>query len=194
MLTQYFSDKSFNILLLGTLLLLLAVPSNKSYAQTVAQEMKTTMADCRRIENKEVRLNCYDKTLDVFSNENASPTIEDNSQETKEFGLSTPTPKPSNGLFSKVRNNIRNRMNTNKKHDSETPKNVIIKIIKTTEFGYKKTKFYLENGQIWKQVDSRSIRINKKSLNNAHISKAALGSYLLRINGKGTAIRVIRVK
>ena len=74
---------------------------------------------------------------------------------------------------------------------------VTLDIRKTTEFGYKKTRFFMTNGQVWEQSDTARVRIPKKSggsLNTAEISKAALGSFLLKINGKGAAIRVRRVQ
>lgn len=76
-------------------------------------------------------------------------------------------------------------------------KTVTLDIRKTTEFGYKKTRFFMSNGQVWEQADSLKVRIPKVrngKTNTATISKAALGSFMLRINGKGSAIRVRRVR
>jgi len=74
---------------------------------------------------------------------------------------------------------------------------VTLDIRKTTEFGYKKTRFFMTNGQVWEQTDSIDVRIpkvrNGKS-NTVKISKASLGSFFLRVNGKGSAIRVRRVR
>ena len=76
-------------------------------------------------------------------------------------------------------------------------KEVSLEIRKTTEFGYKKTRFFMVNGQVWEQIDTTRMRIPKAKKNithRAHIKKAALGSYLLQINGEGAAIRVRRVR
>ena len=76
-------------------------------------------------------------------------------------------------------------------------KSVSLDISKTTEFGYKKTRFFFSNNQVWEQVDGTKVRIPKVrngKPNTAKISKAALGSFILRINGKGSAIRVRRVR
>jgi len=55
----------------------------------------------------------------------------------------------------------------------------------------------MTNGQVWEQTDSIDVRIpkvrNGKS-NTVKISKASLGSFFLRVNGKGSAIRVRRVR
>lgn len=58
-------------------------------------------------------------------------------------------------------------------------------------------RFYLENGQIWEEVGSEHAHIpkpRKGEPNMAEIRKAALGSYLLVMNGRGKAIRVRRVQ
>jgi len=76
-------------------------------------------------------------------------------------------------------------------------KAVVLTIRKTTEYGYKKTRFFFDNGQVWEQTDGSKIRIPKvrnSVANTAIISKASLGSFLLRVNGKGSAVRVRRVR
>ena len=55
----------------------------------------------------------------------------------------------------------------------------------------------MTNGQVWEQTDRTNVRIPKVrdgKTNNAEISKASLGSFFLRVNGKGSAIRVRRVR
>lgn len=85
----------------------------------------------------------------------------------------------------------------NKNSTTSTVTEVTLDIRKTTEFGYKKTRFFMTNGQVWEQTDGTKIRIPKvrnEIANTAKISKASLGSFFLRINGKGSAIRVRRVR
>ena len=58
-------------------------------------------------------------------------------------------------------------------------------------------KVFMANGQVWEQTDGNKVRIPKvrnEELNTADISKASLGSFFLRVNGKGAAIRVRRVR
>lgn len=74
---------------------------------------------------------------------------------------------------------------------------VTLDIRKTTEFGYKKTRFFMTNGQVWEQTDGVKVRVPKirnGKINSAVISKASLGSFFLRVNGKGNAVRVQRVR
>lgn len=74
---------------------------------------------------------------------------------------------------------------------------ITLEIQKTRNFGYKKTRFFMTNGQVWEQADGLKVRIPKVrngKANTARISKASLGSYFLTVNGKGSAIRVKRVR
>ncbi len=59
-------------------------------------------------------------------------------------------------------------------------------------YTYNKHRFYMENGQVWRQLDTSRVRLPRNQINEAEIRRAAMGSYLLRINGRGQAIRVIR--
>ena len=59
-------------------------------------------------------------------------------------------------------------------------------------YSYNKHRFYMENGQVWRQLDTSRVRIRRNQVNEAEIRRAAMGSYLLRVNGQGQAIRVIR--
>jgi len=81
--------------------------------------------------------------------------------------------------------------------DVENLDQVRLEIAQTKTFGYEKTRFFLTNGQVWDQVDSVKVRVPRVKDGNpnvAEIKKAALGSFFLRINGKGRAIRIRRKK
>jgi len=70
---------------------------------------------------------------------------------------------------------------------------IVMRIARTETFGYNKVRFIMENGQVWKQVDSHRVRVPRNSdALEAYIRRAALGSFLLRINNGGRAIRVER--
>lgn len=74
---------------------------------------------------------------------------------------------------------------------------IAVNIRKVQEFGYKKNRFFLENGQVWEQTSTKRIRIpsaSKSEPNVANIRKASLGSFLLQVNGSGAAVNVIRVR
>jgi len=76
-------------------------------------------------------------------------------------------------------------------------KEVTLDISKTTEFGRGRTRFFLANGQVWEQSGNDKLRIPKARggrLNKAEITKAAFGTFNLRVNGKGRAVKVKRVR
>lgn len=77
---------------------------------------------------------------------------------------------------------------------AKAPKELVSPILKTERNNRNGLRFYLENGQIWDQTDSSFISVNKKKQNSAVIKKAAFGSFRLRVNGKGTPVRVKRIK
>ena len=61
--------------------------------------------------------------------------------------------------------------------------------------GYKTQRFVLANGQVWDQIDRKSLRLPRSfdpEGKTVEIRRAAMGSYMLRIDGKGAAIRVRR--
>ncbi|WP_203293188.1 hypothetical protein [Maricaulis parjimensis] len=69
---------------------------------------------------------------------------------------------------------------------------VTMRIERTRTVGYDTTIFYMTNGQVWRQTDDGSVRIWGDGPHYAEIRRGAMDSYLLRINGRGRAIRVRR--
>ena len=55
-----------------------------------------------------------------------------------------------------------------------------------------KLRFTMENGQVWKQIDTTTLRNIGEAPWTAEIRKASFGSFLLSLNG-GKAVRVERV-
>lgn len=85
----------------------------------------------------------------------------------------------------------------NNKPQASAVTDVSLELRKVTEFGYKKKRFFMTNGQVWEQIGTAKVRIPKiknGKANTVEIRKAAVGSFLLQINGKGSAIRVKRVR
>jgi len=53
---------------------------------------------------------------------------------------------------------------------------------------------FLDNGQVWKEVDADIAHFSKNSANSVTIERGALGSYNLRINDGNKVFKVTRVK
>jgi len=71
---------------------------------------------------------------------------------------------------------------------------VSMEIERFRQVGYQTTLFYMVNGQVWRQYDDTRVRPPRGDGHVAEIRRAAMDSYLLRINGEGRAIRVRRVE
>lgn len=72
------------------------------------------------------------------------------------------------------------------------PDNVTLAVKSVTPSADGKLRFTMENGQVWKQVDTTQLRNVGKGPWTAEIRKASLGSFLLSLND-GRAVRVGRV-
>lgn len=76
---------------------------------------------------------------------------------------------------------------------AEQPDNVQVTIATAAKRGDGKYRFTLDNGQVWDQIEIEKVdRLGALPL-KAEIKAAALGSFLMRIDG-GRSIRVRRVK
>jgi hypothetical protein len=107
---------------------------------------------------------------DVMRAENALPQGEDR------FGLET----------------VKERVQT--LFQSEGPKRIESRIL--GEFtGWKGgTKFNLENGQVWQQTERGSFKVRKMKDPEVVIRRGMLGSYMLKVEGYGTNVKVERIK
>ncbi len=68
---------------------------------------------------------------------------------------------------------------------------------KAVRFGFNnagKAFVELESGAIWRATRAQKVYFDKDGPNTVEIRRAALGSYLMRVNGRGKAIRVRRIK
>jgi len=210
---------TFNFLLLSSVNEATANPSDANTSNELVE-----MFACRQEINPEKRLACYDKTVGQFENAQSEGEILTISKEEIEnvkkdsFGFSIPSLPKLNGLFSDSKRAQANDQNdltapvgqaksaeikkevikvNPKREEIAQIKEVSIPIVKTQSFGYKKTRLFLENGQVWQTKETVKLRIPKIRKDNlpiAVIRKGALGSFLLQINGSGRAVLVTRVR
>lgn len=180
--------------------------------------------DCKTELDPMKRLSCYDTAVGRFETaQQKGDVVTISKQQVEEverdsFGFNIPSLPKLSSLFngrkddlvtntSKERdNNKQTSKQANTQPHNTVPKglvdNINIKelesaILKTQTFGYKKIRFFLENGQVWEQLDGKTIRIPKERGGvkpSANIKSGSFGGFLLSINGKGGAIRVRRVR
>lgn len=189
-----------------TCVILATLISAPTFSQDNSQQ--TSVEKCRLMPSTSTRLKCYDELFAVTPEPNiittpslpvvtTTPKVNQNTSQFKSTDAAV-APKPLLTDNNKLTQSVED---FRKSQTPETQRNVLqslsFEILRTKEFGYEKTRFYMKNGQIWEQADNYRIRVPKTKQgkpNVAEIKKAALGSFLLRINGKGRAIRIRRVK
>lgn len=72
------------------------------------------------------------------------------------------------------------------------PDSINVAVVSMTRSSDGKLRFTMQNGQIWRQIDTTTLRNVGEAPWIAEIRKASFGSFLLSLNG-GRAVRVERV-
>lgn len=147
---------------------------------------------CVEIQDDKDRLSCFDSAAVVLDKavESGDVMIVDkvSVEEAKKegFGLNLPSLSGLGKIFkSSGEPSIPNNADS-----------ITLKLIRIEPFGYKKNRFYFENGQIWDQIQPMTYRAPKKKEGvpyQAVITNATFG-YNLRVNDKGKKLKVKRVK
>ncbi len=84
-----------------------------------------------------------------------------------------------------------------KKNEKERLKSINAKVVEIRVNSLKTATISLENGQVWRQLDSddKVLRISKKErLYTAKVKRSAFGNYMMTVNELHTTIRVRRIK
>jgi|TARA_B100000953_G_scaffold120595_1_gene99268 hypothetical protein len=149
-----------------------------------------TIADtigCLNIENDNTRLNCFENNAKKLESVFPLAKLNEEERTAKIESIKKIKKIESFGVVQTV-----NAIVGKEKQDLEK----ISAIIKDNDFvDLTKIRIYFQNGQIWRQVDSTPYR-GPKNLEGkrAFISSAALGSFLMKIEGVGGKFRVRREK
>jgi len=70
---------------------------------------------------------------------------------------------------------------------------IILHIVRTETRANGKLRFYMENGQVWDQLDALRVRIPRREPRvAAYIRRGAIGGFMMRVNNQGRAVRVRR--
>jgi hypothetical protein len=158
-------------------------------SQLMAEEAKT-LADCMKIADDKARLVCFDN---VSQKKVKAP-------EGFEI-VELPKPSQSKEYIEKAEQEKKNQQPTGfgKEHLKDTSgsaaQNQITAMIKGAFSGWSgKTKFVLDNGQVWKQADKNSSFYVKLENPTIIIEKGSLGTYFLSVAGYAKRVRVKRIK
>jgi len=154
---------------------------------------------CRNIEDAMERLACLDaaaETLSVTRIIREEEVAAHAENEKKQFGLSggddilrgddTPEEFGSERIPEK-----------RKERENKRLKSILSKVVEIRISKFGKVTLTLENGQVWRQLnsDSKVLRINgKDKLYTAKVKRSIMGNYMLTIKELKRTIRVRRIK
>ena len=155
------------------------------------------IGECRIIEDPSERLNCYDSFFQLDANKSSIVKRNDSSQSIKNI-QKNPSPAKETKLAqpsSKKRANLIDRAKQFglPKKENKKPIMVQAKITKIKKLGSYKLDIYLDNGQVWRTVES-IYRVKIKKAQNVSITEAAISGYIMKIVDKKIALRVNRVR
>ncbi len=174
--------------------------------------------ECADIQDNAQRLACYDERVGALRTSVQTgeivavdrPAVE--AIERDGFGLSLPSlPRLTLGLFSggsgsaatastAAERGISTAENTSgveivERGDDGQIERVLMTIARVDSISPNQYRFTMDNGQVWVQVESgRALSTRNLPGSQAEIRRAAMGSFLLRIDGRGQAIRVNRAQ
>ena len=174
-----------------------------------------SIEECTKIEDPAVRLKCYDNIFlsSAPQDKNETPP----SMEKAENYYKPPPNKikiepvksaePSQELkqaqikiqeteseLKKVKSELKKAQQIEKQLRKEEDKDVFGTIVSVKKTGNYKIDITLDNGQVWRSLDSVYKRLPVKKSQKVTISKAVISGHILRVTGKKVAIRVRKIR
>ncbi len=165
----------------------LAAPLSAQTAPATPQVL-TQLYKCKQIVDDAARLTCYDAGVGrVEKAQKTGELVAIDREAAKEikresFGFNIPSlPKISFPSFGD--------------DDDDKSALTVLQIKRSKKKARGDYIFYTENDQVWEQVDGLGLRrVPRGADNELHVRKAAMGSFLARVNGQGASIRVRRIQ
>ncbi|MGD2133645.1 MAG: hypothetical protein PVI23_12695 [Maricaulaceae bacterium] len=174
----------------------------------------TTLQDCARITSDEERLACFDRLANGVDAavpatpsapvvQPSPPVAQPDPEESFGFAetvdpLTAPTLEPDPLTAPTVASASSSTAETAAAPPApprpEDIDSIHSDIVRVDTFGYDRLRFYLANGQVWDQIEYQRMRVNLDRSPVAEIRRAAMGSFLLQVDGRGPATRVRRIR
>jgi len=147
-------------------------------------ELAVKIQACNKIHANEARLACFDELTDKKNNEKKSPSV---------AVLPTAALPAVTELTDKQVDSFSKEHIKKSEEELESEINIITLIVsKVTKTVYEKLNITFENGQQWRQKDSKRLRL--AAGDKVILSKGALGSVYLKKEGTNKTINVKRLK
>ena len=152
------------------------------------------LTECRQIEDIEERVACYDNVVDsqssIDADEMNSDDMDSGNVETVPAAETTePRAIPdAQSLFGT--NDAEAKRIVEASLDIEQIDQIVAAVTDVRQSATRKLTVTLDNGQVWRQLDSRPMRLSAGEA--VIIRKASLGSFLMEKQSGGRSIRVRR--
>jgi hypothetical protein len=181
-------------------------------SQSVADDLRSGLSQCRGIQSLAQRLQCYDRLVDKLpeievtstvapaaSDANqktqpvvpsARPAVQQPSKPVAPVAVAPEQVKPEE-LFGKSDSELKEVVE--RKLEIASVDEISSKVVRIQISSSKEYVVYLENGQVWRQKDDAG-KWRIKVGETATISKAALGSFLMKSDARKRSVRAERLK
>lgn len=161
-----------------------AVAQDGPVLETDRPALFSELIECRKIENIEERVACYDAKVDALDQAEANNQViiadREEVQEARRglFGFNLPKLR----LFGDGDDN-----------EEETISELTTAVVSARQFGRGRWRIRMMDGSVWEQVNTRSLSSRPKEGQEVSIKRASLGSFLVKV-GRNPTIRMRRVE
>lgn len=180
-------------------ILAFSLPCAAAFADALKDELRV----CRDLTDDDVRLICYDAAVDrskqgAYSNPAAAPAKQPAPVPAEPANPSavagtaaaagTAASLSQEDLFGKSGDEVERTVE--EVTGDERIDSLSATVTRLHQYNYDRVLITLDNGQVWKQVDSSSLRVRVGDA--VDIERASLGSFMLRKKGSKRSMRVSR--
>lgn len=147
------------------------------------------LTECRQIEDVEERVACYDRVVDSQSSTDSDEMRSGDVETVPAAETTEPRAIPdAQSLFGT--NDAEAKRIVEASLDIEQIDQIVAAVTDVRQSATRKLTVTLDNGQVWRQLDSRPMRLSAGEA--VIIRKASLGSFLMEKQSGGRSIRVRR--
>jgi len=154
-------------------------------------EPVSELRNCAKLESDLKRLACFDEAVKGLNGQITITTT--NSVTIPSEGSTLVVPQAVNSVVGTIQA-PKDSFGLGNEITNAEPDEIYSKIDGAFTGWTGKTKFKLQNGQVWKQVDPTRKMVFKAMNPNVTIRKAVFGSYRLKIEGLNSTVTVKRIK
>lgn len=164
------------------------------------EDLMAKLEICRDLETPEKRLRCFealvpqgDISLSLTPSLKLIPLFAPREKEEEPSKVIPVAPQETEPLVVDRRDSFGAEHIPESKDDQDDRTNTYL-VIRTQENRNKLYFFYMENGQVWRQLERQRLFVPKDREFEVVITQGSFGDYKMRIEGKGRQTRVKRVK